>query len=127
MANAEIDIKSVTDKMQTGDGCSLLFNKVFQDLNKDFDAQMKIVKKVEDEALSRSDNKLTFESIDKVGQDPVTKKMLELKGVNISLPEGPIFQEVLITDHESKRQIGVQKGCKPGPDSDNVEKVQKKG
>lgn len=122
MANSEIDYKAVVDKMETGDGCSLLFHKVFQGLNKDFDAQMDIVKKVEAEAKSRVDNKLEFEPINKVGQDPSSKKIIELNGMSIRDAKGMVFTEVLVTDPQSKEKLNVQKVCRPGADIDQVEK-----
>lgn len=113
MANAEIDVKAVTDKMEEGNGCALLFDKAFQDLNRDFKAQMDVVSKVEAEAKSRDNNTLVFEKIDLVNKDPITKKLIDVLGVSVKKNDALIFTEVMVSDHKSKQPLNVQKGCKP--------------
>lgn len=116
MADAELDVKKVVDRMeQNEDGCSLLFNEAFQLLNKDYEGQMKLLAKVEDEAKSRPDNKLTFEHIDETGWEPKRKQNLHYEGVNILRADGkPIFQEIKTSIAENNHTLVIQRTCKPG-------------
>ena len=116
MANAEFDVKAITDKMeQNGNGCALLFDEAFQLLNKDYAGQMKLIDRVEQEAKSRSDNRLNFEHIHETAVDPRTKILLEYEGVNIRVPDGTaIFQEIKTSLAENHKPLAVQRTCKPG-------------
>lgn len=116
MANAEFDVKSVTDSMEKdNNGCALLFNEAFQLMNKDFDGQMKMLADVEKEALSRPDNILTFEHVHEKSFDPKRNRELAFDGVNIRLPDGkPIFQEIKTSLAADNHTLSIQKTCKPG-------------
>lgn len=115
---SKIDIKNITDELEKGNGCRLLFDEAFQQLNRDFDGQMKIVKQVEEESKSRNSNILTFKDLDHVAEDQ-NKRKLDVKGVSVEhtgkdqKTPTPIFQELLITDHNTKKVLGVEKACKP--------------
>lgn len=113
-----INIKDVTDDLEKGHGCKLLFDETFQSLNKDFEGQMGIIKKIEEEARQRSSEALNFNYISSslTGKN---NKVLDLKGVSIEIvgddkkTKTPIFQEIMSIDHETGKPVAVQKGCKP--------------
>ncbi len=115
MEHKEVDVKAVVDKMEkSDDGCRLLFDEAFQLLNKDFKGQMSIIDKIEQEAKSRENNRLSFEHVNEKGTDPKSKHEFAFEGVNIRTKEGKtIFQELLTTDVTANKVLGVQKTCKP--------------
>lgn len=114
--DGKLDIKNITDELEKGNGCRLLFDEAFQNMNRDFDAQMKVVKQVEEESKSRNSGILKFDNLDHVAETQ-NKKKLDVKGVSVEHSNNgkptPIFQELLLTDHNSKKVLGVEKGCKP--------------
>ena len=114
---SKFDVKNITDELEKGNGCRLLFDAAFQNMNKDFDAQMKVVQQVEEESKSRNNGVLIFNQLDHTAQDQ-NKRKLDVKGVSIEhvgkdQKAVPIFQELLLTDHNTKKALGVEKGCKP--------------
>lgn len=114
---SKFDVKNITDEFEKGNGCRLLFDEAFQTMNKDFDGQMKVIKQVEEESKSRNNGVLKFNQLDHTAEDQ-NKKKLDVKGVSIEhvgkdQKAVPIFQELLLTDHNTKKVLGVEKGCKP--------------
>lgn len=114
---AKFDIKGITDELEKGNGCRLLFDEAFQNMNRDFDAQMKVVKQVEEESKNRNSGVLKFNQLEHVAEDQ-NKKKIDVKGVSVEhvgkdQKTIPIFQEFLLTDHNTKKVLGVEKGCKP--------------
>jgi hypothetical protein len=108
----DIDIKGTTREMEAGDGCALLFNKVFQDLNKNPQAQMDIVRQVKTESENGPASKLSFEFLDQQTRDK-NGRVLDIGGVNIHHQDRkvPIFQEITYADQQSKKIVAVQKQC----------------
>lgn len=108
----EVDVKQMTDHLQSGDGCKLMFDEAFSSMNRDLDGQMKVLKQIETEAQQRDENKLTFVPIDVIARSPGNGKLVEQKGLEIKREDKPIFSEVGVTEHENKRFIGIQRACK---------------
>lgn len=114
---SKFDVKNITDELEKGNGCRLLFDEAFQNMNRDFDAQMKVVKQVEDESTGRNNGTLKFNYLDHTAEDH-NKRKIDVKGVSVEhigkdQKATPVFQELLLTDHNSKKVMGVEKGCKP--------------